>query len=189
MKKSQGTFLKKMLRKSKKKMLPHLPQENPIWLTLLELQPQLKNFEVSKLKSVSLKPLNGKFITSANLDNLATKSSIQPVFLGTTDESNIGPYMVIRYIDSQHNKKAQIPDNAKTFTVVQFAMIASVGIELMATEHYFWKRSATNDAINASDPEKAKITTRTLFFVDGGISVAKTIADLLMDQNDNCRVI
>jgi hypothetical protein len=107
-------------------------------------------------------------MTQANREKFMTTTTPEPIFLGSNE--NIGPYMIIRYIDTQHNKAQEFPATTTSFACLTIAPIAHVGLELMLIECQFIK-----------DPETGQInvTGNPHMGLDGGASVIERVIALI----------
>ena len=70
----------------------------------------------------------GGLMTPTNQPQFTTAITPEPIIVGYTKEGET-PFMIIRYLDSKHNEKEELPSLVKSFICITMGVVPQCGIE------------------------------------------------------------
>lgn len=118
------------------------------------------------------------FMNKQNLSKFQTKNTPEPIFVGYSDEAKT-PFMILRFIDAEHNKKEKLPDGATSFVVLTMGHIAHVGFEPIMS-NYKW--------VIDEDTHKPSLIEETTMNLDGGTEITTYVIKLIKGEIEGVKL-
>lgn len=115
------------------------------------------------------------FINKENIPKFQSSVTKEPIFVGFSDATKT-PFMIIRFIDVNRNKKDGIPEGATSFLVITLCCIPHIGFEYFL-EEINW--------INNPETGNYQLNVRHEMNLDGGTDITKYVVKLLQGNLEN----